>query len=257
MQVAYAEINITVNEDLTTPLAANIGPNLAKFASLTLLLDLQCILSHLISEQAGGILPPTQHKRGISLLCRDDSLFNLLVNGGFNSAHKASTHVDTFRTERQGSSKTLAIGESTRSDERHAEFLARTAQKDEVGDIVLTDVAGTLEAVNGKEVHAELDGGLGVADCRALVQDDGAGLLQLGDDGAGVVTGGLDDLDSFVDDYLGVGAVVGGNHGGEEGQVYSEGVFGHGAASADFFAEVFGGWLGEGCELDCSVRYFM
>jgi hypothetical protein len=30
-----------------------------------------------------------------------------------------------------------------------------------------------------------------------------------------------------------------------------------GAASADFFAEVFGGWLGEGCELDCSVRYFM
>jgi hypothetical protein len=56
---------------------------------------------------------------------------------------------------------------------------------------------------------------------------------------------------------LGVGTVVGGNHGGEEGQVHSEGVFGHGATSADFFAEVFGGWLGEGCELNCSVRYCM
>lgn len=122
---------------------------------------------------------------------------------------------------------------------------------------MLTDVAGTLEAVDGEEVHAELDGGLGVADCRALVQDDGAGLLQLGDDGSWIVTGGLNDLDPFVDDYLGVGTVVGGNHGGEEGQVHSEGVFGHGATSADFFAEVFGGWLGEGSELDYSVRYCM
>lgn len=96
-----------------------------------------------------------------------------------------------------------------------------------------------------------------MADCRALVQDDDAGLLQLGDDGARVVTGGLDDLDFFVDDDLGVGGVVGGNDGGEEGQVHSEGVFGHGATSADFFAEVFGGWLSEGCELDDSVRYCM
>ena len=96
-----------------------------------------------------------------------------------------------------------------------------------------------------------------MADCRALVQDDGAGFLQLGDDGAWVVTGGLDDLDSFVDDDFGVGGVVGGDDGGEEGQVHSEGVFGHGATSADFFAEVFGGWLGEGCELDCGVRYCM
>jgi hypothetical protein len=39
----------------------------------------------------------------------------------------------------------------------------RVSTKDEVGDIVLTDVAGTLEAVNGKEVHAELDGGLGAS----------------------------------------------------------------------------------------------
>lgn len=94
-----------------------------------------------------------------------------------------------------------------------------------------------------------------MADCRALVQDDGAGLLQLGDHGSRVVTGGLDDLDSFVDDDLGVGGIVGGNDGGEEGQVHSKGVFGHGATSADFFAEIFGGWLGEGCELDCGVRY--
>lgn len=174
-----------------------------------------------------------------------------MVNGSFNRAHEPSTHVDTFGTKSQRSGKALAIGKSTRSDKRHAEFLARTAQKDEVGDIVLTDMTGTLEAVDREEVHAELDGGLSVADGRALVQDDGAGLLQLGDDGARIVASSLDDLDSFIDDDLGVGTVVGGNHGGEEGQVHTEGVLGHGATSADFFAEVFGGWLGKGSELDC------
>lgn len=257
VKVTYAEINVTIDEDLTAPLAANIGLDLTEFASLGLLLHLQCILSHLISEKTGGVLPPTQDKRSISFLCRDNSLLNLLVDGSFNSAHKASTHVDTLGTKSQGSSKTLAIGKSTRGDERNAEFLTSTAQKDEVGDIVLTDVAGTLKAIDGKEVHAELDGGLCMADCCALVQDNGASLLQLGDDGAWVVTGGLDDLDTFVDDDLGVGGIVGGNDGGKEGQVHSEGVFGHGPTSADFFAEVFGGWLGEGCELDFGVRYYI
>jgi hypothetical protein len=50
---------------------------------------------------------------------------------------------------------------------------------------------------------------------------------------------------------LGVGAVVWGNHGGEERQVYAEGVLGHGAAAADLLAEIFGRGLSEGCELHC------
>lgn len=59
----------------------------------------------------------------------------------------------------------------------------------------------------------------------------------------------LNDLDAFVYDDLGVAVVVGGDEGGEEGQVDAEGGGGHGAASADLFAEVFGSGLREGCEL--------
>lgn len=89
-----------------------------------------------------------------------------------------------------------------------------------------------------------------MADGGALVEDGDAGLLELLDDGAWIVTGGLDDLNTLVDDDLGVCAVVGGDHGGEEGQVDAEGVLGHFAASADFLAQVFGGGLGEGSELE-------
>lgn len=47
----YTIIRVTVQEDLTTTLAANIGSNLAKVTGLALLLNLQCILSHLVGEQ--------------------------------------------------------------------------------------------------------------------------------------------------------------------------------------------------------------
>ena len=106
-----------------------------------------------------------------------------------------------------------------------------------------------LEAVDAEEVNAKFDRGLGVADRRALVQDSGACGFELLDDGAGAVAGGFHNADFLLDDDARVGGVVGGDHGGEEGQVDAEGVGGHGAAAADFFAEVLGGGLGEGCEL--------
>jgi hypothetical protein len=46
-----------------------------------------------------------------------------------------------------------------------------------------------------------------------------------------------------------VGGVVWGHEGWEEGQVHAEGVLGHGSASANLFAEVFGGGLRECSEL--------
>jgi hypothetical protein len=105
-------------------------------------------------------------------------------------------------------------------------------------------------SVDGEEVDAELDGGLRVPDRRALVQDGGAGGFQLLDHWAGRVAGGFDDGDFLLDDDARVGGVVRGHHGGEEGEVDAEGVFGHGAAAADFFAQVLRGGLGEGCELE-------
>lgn len=82
--------------------------------------------------------------------------------------------------------------------------------------------------------------------------DDGAGRrggFELFDHGTGAVAGGFDDADAGVDDNLGVAVIVGGDEGGEEGEVYAEGVGGHAAAASDLFAEVFGGGLRQGCEL--------
>ena len=127
-------------------------------------------------------------------------------------------------------------------------------------------MASAFKAINAQEIDAELDGGLGVADGSAFVKDGAAGGFQLFDDGARAVAGGFDDADAGVDDGLGVAleffspggvvevregrrevvvrtVVVGGDEGGEEGQVYGEGVGGHGAAAGDLFGEVRGGGL--------------
>lgn len=241
---------VTIDKDLTTALAANIWSNLGKIASRALLLDLQSVLGDLVREQAGSILPPAQNKRGIGLLGLDDSLLDILVNGSLDGAHEAGTHVDTLGAESQGSGQTIAVGETARGNERHTQILASAAQEDKVGDIVLADVAGALKSVNGEEIHTQLHGGLGMADGSALVEDDNAGLLELLDNGTGVVSSGLNDLDALVNDDLGVGTVVGRYHGREESQVDTEGVLGHFAASSDFLAQVFRGGLGEGSQLE-------
>ncbi len=105
-------------------------------------------------------------------------------------------------------------------------------------------MAGALEAVDGEEVDAEGDGGSGVPDRGAFVQDGAAGSFELLDDGAGAVAGCFDDGDAGFYNSEGVGVVVGGDEGGEEGQVYGEGVGGEGFAAGDFEAKSGGGGLG-------------
>lgn len=110
-------------------------------------------------------------------------------------------------------------------------------------------MACALEPVDGEEIHAELHGGLGVPDRGAFVQDGAVGGFELRNHGTRAVSGGLDDAHAFVDDDAGVSVVVRGNERGEEGYVDGEGRFGHGAAAADLFTEVFWSRLGEGREL--------
>ena len=110
-------------------------------------------------------------------------------------------------------------------------------------------MTGALEAVDGEEVDAELGGAAGVPDRGAFVQDGAAGGFELVDHGAGAVAGGFDDADAGVDDSAGVGVVVGGVEGGEEGEVHAEGVGGEGFAAVDLSGEGGGGGLGESGEL--------
>ena len=69
----------------------------------------------------------------------------------------------------QGGSQTVAISETTRCNERHTKDLSRFTQKNKVRDIVLANVTSAFESVYAEEIYTELDGGLSVSDCRALV----------------------------------------------------------------------------------------
>lgn len=240
------ELGVTVDEYLLSSLAADEMGNLAELARRALALNLEGLLGNLVLEKTAGVAPAAEQQGGICLLGLDNLVLDVLVNGSLHGAHEACAHVDTTGAEGQSSSETPAVGETTRGDERNLEGLASTAQQDEVGNVALADVAGAFETVNGEEVDTELDGALGMANGGALVEDGDAGLLQLRNDRPGRVSGSLDNLDAFVDDSLGVSAVVGRNHGGEESDVDTEGVLGQLAAALNLFAEGGGRGKDEG-----------
>ena len=240
----HAKILVSIQKDLPSPLPRHQGPHLLEFTRRAGLLDPCGLGRDAVLEQPARVLPAAQHELRVRLRGVDDGLLDVVVDGGLERAHEARAHVDALGAQGQGRGQTLAVGEATGCDEGYVEGLARAGQEDEVGDVGLADVAGALEPVDGEEVDAEFDGGDGVADGGALVQDYAVGFFQLGDHGSGAVAGGFDDGDSFVDHDLRVFGVGGCVHGGEEGDVHAEGEGGHGLAFADFFAQVFGRWLG-------------
>lgn len=61
-----------------------------------------------------------------------------------------------------------------------------------------------------------------------------------------IVAGSLDNLDALLDNDIAVLGIRRGGHGGQQGQVDTEGLVGHGAAAADLVAQVLGGGLGQG-----------
>jgi hypothetical protein len=245
----HPKIRVPVDEHLPPALARHIRRHLLELPRCALPLDLQRALRDLILEQAGRVGPPSQHERRVDLARVDDRLLDILVNGGLNRGHEPSPHVDALGAERQRGSEALPVGEAATGNKRDAQALTCPAEEDEVRDIRLTDVAGALEAVDAEEIDAEFDGRLRVADCGAFVQNYTAVGFEQFDYGAGTIACGLDDLDALVDADLGVFAVWGCVHRGEEGDIYAEGVRGHGLCFADLFAQVFGGGLCEGSEL--------
>jgi hypothetical protein len=245
---AYTMLLVAILEHLASTFTRDVWRNLLELARRALTLDLDRVGRDLVLEQPTGVFPPAQNELRVRLLRINNSLLDVLVDRGFDRAHETGTHVNALSSQGQRSGQTLPVRETSRSDERHSHSLASARQQDEVGNVALTDVAGAFEAINREEVDAEFDGAQGVADRGALVQDDTGrvGFFQLLDDGAWAVAGGFHDADSLFQEDAGVGGVVWGHHGGEEGEVYSEGVRGHGFAAADLFAKVFGCGLGQG-----------
>lgn len=88
-----------------------------------------------------------------------------------------------------------------------------------------------------------------MADRGAFMKDDAVCGFELFDDGTVAIACGFDDADPFFDDNAGIGVVIWGYEGREEGQVNSEGGGGEGSASTDLGAKIFGRGLSKGCEL--------
>lgn len=240
MEITYPVIHIAVNKHLSPPLPAHIRRHLLELARRRLLLDLDGLLSDLVREQPRRILPPSQHELRIRLLRIYNRLLHFDMNRRLDRTHEPRPHVDALRAQTECRRETLAVREAPRRNEGDAEGLARSTQEDEVRNVRFADVTRTFEAVDGEEVDAQLDGGLGVADGSAFVEDDAVRGLELLDDRTGAVSCRLDDSDAFLDDDARVAGVVGWDQRGEECEVDAEGVLGHGPTSSDLLAEVFG-----------------
>ena len=190
-------IRVAIDKDLATALPTHVRSHLFEFARLARSLDFDRFPRDLVPEQARRVLPPPQHEFRIRLLRRDNRVFDLRVDRRLNRAHEPRAHVDPLRAQAQRRRQPLPVREAARGDERHRERLARSAQQDEVRDVGFADVARALEAVDGEEVDAEVDGGLRVSDGGAFVQDGAVGGFELLNDWAGAVAGSFDDRDPF------------------------------------------------------------
>lgn len=210
-------VHVPVDKDLPPALSAHKRRHILEFPARTLPLGLDGLLGDFVAEEAARVAPPPQHELRVRLLGFDYGPLDVVVDGRFERAHEARAHVDALGPERQRCGEPLPVREAAAGDEGHLQALPGPAQQDEVCDVALAHVARALEAVDGEEVHTEVDGALRVPDRGAFVQDGAAGGFELLDNGARGVAGRLDNSDARVDDGLGVAVVVRRDEGGEEG----------------------------------------
>lgn len=263
----YTKVLVSVQEYLTSSLSAYKFSDLLELAGCAGLLDVHGLERDLVCEKSRCVLPTPKDKSGVGFLCVDDGLLDVVVDGCFDSAHEARTHVDTTGTESQRGGQTLTVCETSRRDEWNTtQRLPGSAEQDEVGNVCLANMSSAFEAVNGQEVNAKLDRRLCVSDGGALVQDDSASSLELLDDWSRAVSRRLNNIDLLLDNNASVCGIVRGNHGREEGQVDAKRLVGHRSASSDLFAQVFGCGLGESgklcyretvfeCVMECQTYY--
>lgn len=206
--ITYSVINVTLQENLATTLAADQRRDLFEIARRALLLDLGGLAGDLVAEETSGVLPAAHDQRRVGLLCLYDGFFNILMDWRFDRAHEARAHVDSLRAQRQGSRQPVPISKTAGRDEGRAQFLTCAAEQNEVCEVMLAHMATALEAVDREEIDAETDSSLGVADRRALVDHGDARFFQRLNYRARVVACRLDNLDALVDNRLRVCGVV-------------------------------------------------
>lgn len=194
--------------------------------------------------QADALAQGPEDVRRAPLVGLDHGLLDVVVHVGLLGRHEHGAAVDALGAERDRRSETAPVADAARGDVGRLDLAGRegelrcagggerlggeeslrgrrkTAHQEQATDVVLTRVSRALEAVDGEEVDADLLGGLGVTDARALVDDSQAVLLEVLDDGdRSGTTSRLGNLDPFLDDDLGVLVVRRGRDRGQEGEV--------------------------------------
>lgn len=88
-----------------------------------------------------------------------------------------------------------------------------------------------------------------MSDGSTFMENGAAGLLQLRDDRARVVSCGFNDADSFFNDDFGVGGIVRRCKCGQESEIDTKRILGHRPGLSDFLSEIFGSRLCQGGKL--------
>lgn len=241
----HAIVNVTLLVDNATTSTGNEVLDVVKLGTRLALAPVD-FNGDLVLEHTRSVAERPEHQGGLAFVGLDHGFLDFLVDGRLDGAHEAGAHVDAFGAQGNGGSETAAVAHAARGDVRDLEGLGGLGEEDEAGNVVLTGVTGALVAVDREDVDAETLGGESVADGGALVDDDAAGFLEALDKRAGVVAGGLDDLDARLDDGGGVLVIGRGVDRGQDGEVDTERLGGHLAAAGDLFAESVGSGLGEG-----------
>ena len=196
-------------------------------------------------ETEAGVLEIAHDQLGLKFIGFQNRLLDVVVDGRIFSRQEARTHVHALRTQRHRRHQASAVGHATGGHKRNSQFLRRSGQQDEVGNVVLARMTTTFETVDADRVAANVFCLKGMAHRRTLVNYLDTGSLQLWHVLLRTATGGFHRLHSTL--YNGINVVWIGRslERGQESQIYPERLVGHGLAAGDLPGQILGGGLGQ------------
>lgn len=109
----YTIIRVSVEENLPSPLPADIRPHSLKLLRSRIILNLIRLTGNLILEQPARIPPLAQNQLRVRLLRLDNALLDIMMDRRFERAHESRAHVDAFGAEVDSGRETLAVAEAS------------------------------------------------------------------------------------------------------------------------------------------------
>ena len=215
------------------------------FGLALFLFDPDDFLNRGVLHDSLGVAQVTHDQLGLKFIGFDDGLFDVVVNRGILGRQEARAHVHTLGTQCHSRNQAAAVGHATGSDKGNSQFLGSPGQQDEVGNVVFTRVAATLEAINTDGITTDTLGLEGMAHRGALVDNLDACRFELGHVLFRATAGGFHRLDATGDDGVNVLRIRRGIERRQESQVNAKGLVGHFVAAGDFPGQILRRRLGQ------------